>query len=97
MEILCSLERWFARKWGGGYDSERLNFLDEVDPNLPIRFSWSYEFRPRFDKWIEEEEEEEFVPFTKESLFGHQWIFRTLNHQGPTPLTSLPGPTRSIL
>ena len=48
---------------GGGYDSERLNFLDEVDPNLPIRFSWSYEFRPRFDKWIEEEEEEEFVPF----------------------------------
>ena len=48
---------------GGGYDTERLNFLNDVDPNLPIRFSWSYEFRPRFDKWIEEEEEEEFVPF----------------------------------
>ncbi len=48
---------------GGGYDTERLNFLNDFDPNLPIRFSWSYEFRPRFDKWIEEEEEEEFVPF----------------------------------
>jgi hypothetical protein len=48
---------------GGGYDTERLNFLNDFDPNLPIRFSWSYEFRPRFDKWIEEEEEDEFVPF----------------------------------
>ena len=48
---------------GGGYDTESLNFLDDVDPNLPIRFSWSYDFRPRFDKFVEEEEEEEFVPF----------------------------------
>jgi len=48
---------------GGGYDTERLNFLNDFDPNLPIRFSWSYEFRPRFDKWIVEVEEEEFVPF----------------------------------
>ncbi|MBT3635654.1 MAG: hypothetical protein HN531_01840 [Opitutae bacterium] len=48
---------------GGGYDTESLNFLNEVDPNLPIRFSWSYDFRPRFDKFIEEEEEEVFVPF----------------------------------
>ena len=48
---------------GGGYDTERLNFLNDFDPNLPIRFSWSYELRPRFDNWIEEEEEDEFVPF----------------------------------
>ena len=55
---------------GGGYDTERLNFLNDVDPNLPIRFSWSYEFRPRFDKWIEEEEEEEFVPFYQGRSLG---------------------------
>ena len=55
---------------GGGYDTERLNFLNDVDPNLPIRFSWSYEFQAPLDKWIEEEEEEEFVPFYQGRSLG---------------------------
>jgi len=48
---------------GGGYDTASLDSLDDVDPNLPIRFAWSYDFRPRFDEFLDEEEEEEFVPF----------------------------------
>ena len=48
---------------GGGYDSKSLEFLEEVDPDLPLRFSWSYDLRPRFDKLIDDDDEEEFVPF----------------------------------
>ncbi len=48
---------------GGGYDTESLEFLDESDPNLPIRFSWTYDLRPRFDRFIDESKEDEFVPF----------------------------------
>jgi hypothetical protein len=68
---------------GGGYDTKSLGLLNEVDPNLPIRFSWSYDFRPRFDKFIEDtEDEEEFVPF-------HQG--RTLRVSGDVPVS--PSPT----
>ena len=49
---------------GGGYDTEKIGFLDDANPNLPIRFSWSYDFRPRIDEFIDEgEDEEAFVPF----------------------------------
>jgi hypothetical protein len=68
---------------GGGYDTESLNFLNDVDPNLPIRFSWSYDFRPRFDKFIEEDEEEEFIPF-------HQG--RSLRKSTPPPVSPSPKP-----
>ena len=67
---LRPVARWVARKW------RRIRYRKTefsqwpVDPNLPIRFSWSYEFRPRFDKWIEEEEEEEFVPFYQGRSLG---------------------------
>ncbi|MBN37497.1 MAG: hypothetical protein CMI29_03445 [Opitutae bacterium] len=67
---------------GGGYDTESLDFLNDADPNLPIRFSWSYDFRPRFEKFIEEaEEEEKFVPF---------YEGRTLKKSTPSPTHSSP-------
>jgi hypothetical protein len=49
---------------GGGYDTKNLGVLDEVDPNLPIRFSWIYDFRPRLDKFIDDgKDDDAFVPF----------------------------------
>ena len=49
---------------GGGYDTRKFVFLDGADPNLPIRFSWTYDFRPRINEFIDEgKDEDAFVPF----------------------------------
>ncbi len=70
---------------GGGYDTEKLGFLDEIDPNLPIRFSWSYDFRPRIDKFIEDEDDEdEFVPF-----YVGKKLYRPYLNKPPSPTPNL--------
>jgi hypothetical protein len=65
---------------GGGYDTEKFGFLDDANPNLPIRFSWSYDFRPRIDEFIDEgEDEDAFVPFYEGKTLSRPYL------KNPTP------------
>jgi hypothetical protein len=60
---------------GGGYDTEKFGFLDDANPNLPIRFSWSYDFRPRIDEFIDEgEDEDAFVPFYEGKTLSRPYL-----------------------
>ena len=48
---------------GGAYNPKTLELFDNYETNDPVRFSWSYDFRPRIDRFIEQEKEDVFVPF----------------------------------
>lgn len=66
-----SLVLWrFYAKWvgglpddGGGYHPATVEFFDNFEENDPVRFKWSYDYRPRIDRFIEQEDEDAFVPF----------------------------------
>ena len=60
----------FYPKWvggmpesGGGYNPTTLAFFDKFDVNEPVRIVWSYDHRPRIERFIEQEIEDVFVPF----------------------------------
>ena len=60
----------FYPKWvggmpesGGGYNPTTLAFFDKFDVNDPVRIVWSYDHRPRIERFIEQEREDVFVPF----------------------------------
>ncbi|MBT5916368.1 MAG: hypothetical protein HOH60_08455, partial [Opitutae bacterium] len=48
---------------GGGYNPTTLAFFDKFDVNDPVRIVWSYDHRPRIERFIEQEIEDVFVPF----------------------------------
>ena len=59
----------FYLKWiggypenGGGYDPKIFGFLKDHRPTDPVRFYWSYDVRPRIERFIDKYEEED-VPF----------------------------------
>jgi hypothetical protein len=61
--------RFYAR-WKGGlpedggeYHPKTLEFFDNFEIDDPVRFVWSYDYRPRIDRFIEQEEDDAFVPF----------------------------------
>ncbi len=61
--------RFYAR-WKGGlpedggeYHPKTLEFFDNFEINDPVRFFWSYDYRPRIDRFILQEEDDVFVPF----------------------------------
>ena len=61
--------RFYAR-WKGGlpedggeYNPKTLEFFDNFEIDDPVRFVWSYDYRPRIDRFIEQEEDDVFVPF----------------------------------
>ena len=60
----------FYAKWlgglpdeGGGYHPKTLEFFDNFELSDPVRFKWSYDYRPRIDRFIEQEDDDVFVPF----------------------------------
>ena len=62
MAILCTVEGGLPED-GGAYNPKTLELFDNYETNDPVRFSWSYDFRPRIDRFIEQEKEDVFVPF----------------------------------
>ncbi len=48
---------------GGGYNPKTVEFFDNFKINDPVRFAWSYDFRPRIEKFMEQEKDDVFVPF----------------------------------
>ena len=59
----------FYAKWigglpedGGRYNPDTLEFFKFFEVSTPVRFLWSYDHRPRIDRFIEQEEDV-FVPF----------------------------------
>lgn len=82
-----SLIRWrFYARWKGGrpesggeYNPETLEFFDNFKIDDQISFAWSYDFRPRIDRFILQEKQEVFVPFYEgKSIPGSQSILNTL-------------------
>ena len=60
----------FYAKWvggmpeaGGSYNPTTLAFFDKFNVNEPVRIVWSYDHRPRIERFIEQEIEDVFVPF----------------------------------
>ena len=66
-----NLTTWrFYARWKGGlpedggeYHPKTLEFFDNFEIYDPVRFAWSYDYRPRIDRFIEQEKDDVFVPF----------------------------------
>ena len=48
---------------GGTYNPKTLEFFNKFEVNESVRVVWSYDHRPRIERFIEQEKEEVFVPF----------------------------------
>lgn len=48
---------------GGTYNPKTLEFFKKFEVNESVRVVWSYDHRPRIERFIEQEKEEVFVPF----------------------------------
>lgn len=61
--------RFYARwvgglpEQGGSYHEKTIEFFDNFKVYDPVRFAWSYDIRPRIERFVEQEKEEAFVPF----------------------------------
>ena len=89
----------FYAKWvgglpehGGSYHSETLEFFEVFEVSTPVHFIWSYDHRPRIDRFIEQEEDV-FVPFyigkpplgSPSKIQSIRPILNPLNSVSPSP------------
>jgi hypothetical protein len=66
-----NLTTWrFYARWkgglpedGGAYHPKTLEFLKNFEINDPVSFLWSYDYRPRIERFIEQEKDDVFIPF----------------------------------
>lgn len=93
-----SLIRWrFYARWKGGrpesggkYNPETLEFFDNFEIDDQISFAWSYDFRPRIDRFILQEQEDVFVPFYEgNSIPSSQSILNSVP-EGTSPFDQVP-------
>ena len=65
MALLCSVGRRTPED-GGSYKPSTIEYFNNFEINDIVRFHWTYDHRPRINRFIEQEDDS-FIPFYKGS------------------------------